>query len=86
MLDLGFRSLTLYHAIPTFNNPQRRSLLKTFGEKEKMLVFNPNKDQNHYVKYFYFVICKCFQVDQSKILSSGSGLWKCETLGREALW
>ena len=30
--------LTLYHTIPTFNNPPERSLLKTLWEKEKMPV------------------------------------------------
>ena len=31
-------TLTLYHTIPTFNNPEKRKLLNTFWEKEKMLV------------------------------------------------
>ena len=32
-------SLTLYHTIPTFNDPERGYIfLKTFWEKEKMLV------------------------------------------------
>ena len=32
------KGLTLYHTIPTFNDPQERYLLKTWWEKEKMLV------------------------------------------------
>ena len=29
---------TLYHSIPTFDDPRKRSLLKSWWEKEKMLV------------------------------------------------
>ena len=32
------RRLTHYHTIPTFTDPQKRSLLKTLREKEKILV------------------------------------------------
>ena len=33
-----YHHLTLHHTILTFNDPQERRLLKTFGEKKKMLV------------------------------------------------
>ena len=35
---IAHSSLTLYKRVPTFNDPWERSLLKTFWEKEKMLV------------------------------------------------
>ena len=70
--------LTLYYIILTFNDPEEKSLLKMFREKEKMLVtsilsfsynvFKPIEDKNHHLKYFFFVVCKCY-LDQSKILS-----------------
>ena len=66
-----FLTLTLYHTILTFNDPQERILLKTMWKKEKMLVtsifsfshnvFYPIKDRNHYLSFIYSVICKCFQ-------------------------
>ena len=49
---------------PDFYQPWDIRLLKTSWEKEKMLyhnAFNPSKDKNHHFKYFYFVICNCFQ-------------------------
>ena len=66
-IDMRGYTLTLYHTIPTFNDPQERSLLKTLWEKEKMLVtsifsfsqnvFNTIKDKNNHFKYFNFVVC-----------------------------
>ena len=63
--------LTLYHTIPTFNDPDKRSLLKTLWEKEKMLVtsifsfshndFYPSKKECLFLKYIYFVVCKCVE-------------------------
>ena len=40
---LFFLTLNLYHTIPTFNDPEEKSLLKTLWEKKKMLVsaFSP---------------------------------------------
>ena len=49
-------TLTLYHIIPSFSDPEKRDLLKTLWKKEKMLVssifsffhnvFNPKKNRN----------------------------------------
>ena len=37
-LDCVVKESTLYHKILTFNDPERKSLLKTLWKKEKMLV------------------------------------------------
>ena len=65
--------LTLYHEISTFNNPEKRKLLKTPLEKDKMLVtsifsFSHNLfySPHHKILFLspiYFVICKCFQFE-----------------------
>ena len=62
------KELTLSHTIPTFN-PEKKSLLKTLREKEKMLVttifyfphiFYPSKNKFQFFRNIYFVVCKCF--------------------------
>ena len=63
--------LTLYHTIPTFNNPKEEGFGKHYGEKEKMLVtsifsFSHNvfytvKDRNYHCCNIKYVICKSFQ-------------------------
>ena len=62
--------LTIYHTIPTFNNP-KRSLLNTLWEKEKMLVtiifsfshsvFYQTQKEFLFSIYIYFILCKCFE-------------------------
>ena len=37
-VKLKITSLTLYHTIPTFNDPVKRAFKKTLWKKEKMLV------------------------------------------------
>ena len=70
MFSFSFRTrtLTLYHAIPTFNNPLERGLLKTLWEKKKMLIFSfsQNVFNLSVIKIIIFsnlefVICKCFE-------------------------
>ena len=66
-----FSSLTLYHTVPTFNDPIGRKLMKTFWEKEKMLVtsifsisqnvFYPSQNKFQFFGQVYFVVCKFFQ-------------------------
>ena len=69
---------------PDFKQPSERGLLKTFWKKEKMLVtsifsfshndFFSSQNKFQHLSYFSFVICKCFQLDLSKILFFGNGL------------
>ena len=66
-----FFSLTLYHTIPTFNNPEKENLLKTLWEKKKMpvtsifsfscSVFYRSQQKFLFLSDIYFVVCKCFQ-------------------------
>ena len=66
--------LTLYHTVPTFNNPRGRSLLKTLWEKEKMLVasifsFSHNvfcctKDRNHHLAHYQTTNFRLFQTER----------------------
>ena len=69
----GEISLTLYHTIPTLNNPKKKKIaLKTLWEKEKMLVtsifsfshnvFYPSQSKFQSFIYIYFVVCKCFNL------------------------
>ena len=70
-LGLCGKELTLYHTIQTFNNPEKRNLLKRLWEKEKMLVTSIFSFSNHvfyqsqkeflFLSYIYFVVCKCFE-------------------------
>ena len=77
-----------YHTIPTFNDPQTESLLKTLWEKEKMLVTSifsfslnvfypsppppPQKKKVLCLSHIYFLSAKFFNLDHSKNLSFGS--------------
>ena len=64
------KDLTLYHTIPTFNDPEE-NFMKTSFKKEKMLVtsifsFSPNvfysiKNKNHHFSNSAFVVCKSFE-------------------------
>ena len=70
--------VTLCHTIQTFKNSEKEAFLKHCGKKEKMLetsiftyshnVFYPSCFKLH----IYFVIRKCFQLDQSKSLLFGT--------------
>ena len=62
--------LTFFHTIPTIDDPEKRQLLKTLWEKEKMLV---TKDIFQFLSRL-FVVCKCFQFRGPKISSCGKGL------------
>ena len=63
--------LTLYHKIPTSYNPEKEIFYENIVEKEKMLVtsifsfsrkvFYPSQKKIQFLRYIYFVICKCFQ-------------------------
>ena len=73
-------SLTLYHTNPIFNDPR---LLKTFWEKEKMLVTSIfSFSHNVFYSYhktnfnisFILVFANTFNLDFSKILSFGKEL------------
>ena len=62
--------LTLYHTIPTFNDPENEAFQNIVG-KEKMLVtsifsfsydvFYPSQNKIQFLNQVYFFICKCFQ-------------------------
>ena len=64
-------ALTLYHTIPTFNDPESEGLSKTLWGKEKMLVnsifsfsdyvFYPSQTKFLFSIPIYFAFCKCFQ-------------------------
>ena len=38
--SLCHKGLTLHHTIPTFNDPEKKSIFKTLLEKEKILITN----------------------------------------------
>ena len=73
--------LILYLAIPNFNNPEKKKLLKTFLKKEKMLVTSifssshsvlyPNKDRNSLLAAFGLLSTNTLDLDKSKVLSFG---------------
>ena len=59
-------SLTLYHPITHFNDPNIKSLLKTWWEKQNIFcfshnVFYPSQKEFQFFRHIYFAICKCFQ-------------------------
>ena len=61
-----FYDLTLYHTIPTFNDPKRKPFEKIEEKGENTgdqshNVFYPIKDRNHYFSNISFVVCKCFE-------------------------
>ena len=79
-LELKSIFKTLYHTIPTFKESKKterereRDLLKTFWEKDKMLVtsifsfslniFFHSQNKLTVFSHNYFVVCKCFQFVQ----------------------
>ena len=75
--------LTLYHTVLTFNDPWKRSLLKTLWEMEKMLVisifsishvFSPSQSKFNFSAKFNLSSANAFNLDQPKILSFGQEL------------
>ena len=69
--DGVIKGSTLYHTIPTFNNPKKEAFWKQLWKKEKMLVtsifsflhniFYPSWTKYEILSYNYIVICKYFQ-------------------------
>ena len=64
--------LTLYHTIPTLNDPEKETFRKrTLWEKENMLVtsvfslshnvFYQSKIEILFLNNIFFVVCKCFE-------------------------
>ena len=70
----SFNSSTLYHTIPTFNDPKKESFWKHWGKKEKMLVtsifsfshnvFYPSQNEFQVLSHIWFAVCKCFQLEK----------------------
>ena len=84
-LFFNFKSLSLYYRIPTYNDIEKKSLLKTLWEKEKMLVssifsFSHNvflavQKEFLFLSYIYILSsANLFNLDKSKILSFGEDL------------
>ena len=77
------KGLTLNHTIPSFNDLWRRRLLKTFWEKEKMLVtsifsffqnvFYSSKSKFQFLSQI-MSSASTMNLDHSKIFSFGTGL------------
>ena len=62
--------LTLYHTIPTFNDPEERPFEKILGKGENAgnqhfllfpRYFLPFPQQIQFFNDIYFVVCKCFE-------------------------
>ena len=76
--------LTLYHTIPTFNDPETEGFENVVGKKMKMLVFSPfptmfstlPKPNLNISFTFILSSANAFNLDQSKILSFGIELNK----------
>ena len=76
---LSVKELTLYHTVPTFNDPEERALLKTLWEKKKWLpAFSSFPTMFSILSRTNFAICinfiwsssNAFILDCSKILLS----------------
>ena len=60
-------TLTLYHTIPTFNDPEKEGFGKNCGKEENAAFspfttsFLPFQKQFQVLSHIYFVVCKCFR-------------------------
>ena len=64
-------NLSLYHTIPTFNNPDKEALFKILWEKEKMLVTYQKHKSLFELHLKYRLQIYALKLDWSRILSFG---------------
>ena len=79
------REFIIYHTNLTFKDPDKEAYRKVCGKKKKMLVtsifsFSYKVSTILKTNYLYFVICKYFNLDLSKILQFGKELTLYHTI------
>ena len=79
----GFNSFTLYHTIPTFNDPEKEAFRKHYEKRRKCwkpacpfpTIFSTYQNQNPlFQPLFNFVSANVFILEQSENLSFGTEL------------
>ena len=94
-VPVELRVNSLPHSL-NLERPWERNLLKTLWEKEKIMVisifsfshdvFNPIMDRNYYFSNIKFVICKCFHLAKSKMLSFVKRLTERKRTEKSEFW
>ena len=69
-----FLMLTLYHTIPTFNDPEEEAWKKTVWEKEKMLFSTLSGREVIILATFDFLSANALKLVKSRYLPFGTGV------------